>query len=285
MRADTPSLTARVVAAWRGLGRRLPPAARLADDPYGVLFADRAHRHLAEGPAALLVPLWPPVLYMQVRTKALDDALRAFVAAGGRQVLILGAGYDARAARFATELAGARVFEVDHPATQARKCGVLARAGVAPDVTYVPWDFEVRPVGELPTALRALGHDPASPTLTLWEGVTMYLSEPAIEATVAAVGALSAPGSTFVLTYQDRRKIDRPGPIWRAVARVVARVGEPFTFGWRPDEVGGWFAPRGWRLVTDDDGVDLARRWLPRRYARLVVPRGHHVATFERRTP
>jgi len=282
VRADTPSLTARVVAAWRGLGRRLPTDARLADDPYGVLFAGRAHRRLATAPRALLLPLRVPLLYMQVRTKALDDALLGFVAAGGRQVLILGAGYDARAARFADALAGARVLEVDHPATQARKREVLARAGVDPAVTYVAWDFEARPVAELPAALAALGHDPRIPTLTLWEGVTMYLSEPAIEATVAAVAALSAPGSTFVLTYQDRRRIERPGPIWAAVSRVVARVGEPFTFGWRPEELSDWFAVRGWTLAADEDTVDLARRWLPPRHARWVRPRGHHVATFRR---
>ena len=83
------------------------------------------------------------LLFMQVRTRLVDEALLAFVAGGGRQVLLLGAGYDFRAARFATQLDGAVVYEVDHPATQAHKRAVVGD-GAAPHVRYLPWDFEQR---------------------------------------------------------------------------------------------------------------------------------------------
>jgi methyltransferase (TIGR00027 family) len=216
---------------------------------------------------------------MQVRTRAIDDVLRAFVAEGGRQVLILGAGYDCRAARLGAELEGARVFEVDHPATQARKRAVLERARPpSAPVTYLAWDFEARPVEELPRALADAGHDASRPTLTLWEGVTMYLTEPAIDGTVAAVRALSAPGSPFVMTYFERSRIERPTPVRALVSRLVATKGEPFRFGWWPSELPGWFAARGFDLVWDRTMVDLARTLLPAAYARAIQEDASRIA-------
>ena len=109
---DGPSLTAAWVALSRTLGRTLPRSAQLADDPYGARFiGPRTAFVAAHVPAVAALPFWPFALYMQIRTRVIDDVLRAFVAGGGRQVLILGAGYDCRAARFARELADARVFE------------------------------------------------------------------------------------------------------------------------------------------------------------------------------
>src|SRR5262245_32298193 len=96
-----PSKTAAWVAAWRGWGRKLPAEARLVDDPWGSLFGGPATRWMQRVPGPLTVPVWPLALHMQVRTRAIDDVLASFLASGGRQVLILGAGYDCRAARFA----------------------------------------------------------------------------------------------------------------------------------------------------------------------------------------
>jgi methyltransferase (TIGR00027 family) len=135
----------------------------------------------------------------------LDDAVRGFARAGGCQVVILGAGYDCRALRLA-ELDGAAVFEVDHPATQRHKHDVLARIGARSPSRYISWDFEKRPMAELPAALAAVGHDPSRPTMILWEGVTMYLTEPAIDASVRAVARYSAPGSKLAMTYFNRAR-------------------------------------------------------------------------------
>src|SRR5262249_12138238 len=128
MREGTPSRTAAWVAAARAMGAVLPPEARLADDPYGLRFGGAG----AEPPpwvGALAVkyvlPLRLWVMYMQVRTRILDDILLAFVRGGGRQVVLLGAGYDCRALRFADALTETTVFEVDHPATQGHKRRVL----------------------------------------------------------------------------------------------------------------------------------------------------------------
>ena len=86
-------------------------------------------------------PYGPFLLWMQLRTRALDDVLSRFVSEGGRQVVLLGAGYDCRARRFADVLGETHVFEVDHPATQAKK-KAFASGHRCAAVSYVEWDFE-----------------------------------------------------------------------------------------------------------------------------------------------
>jgi methyltransferase (TIGR00027 family) len=223
------------------------------------------------------------LLWLQLRTRVLDDALRDFVRGERAQLLILGAGYDARAARLASALARTVVYEVDHPATQARKRALFERAGDAPpNVVYLAWDFESRPLAELPDALEALGHDRARPTITIWEGVTMYLSEQAIDGALAAVRALAAPGSRLAFTYFDRAYVRPTSRRGRLLARLLAGLGEPWRFGWDPAQLAAWLSPRGWRLGWDASDVELARRLLPAGYAALLPGRGHvALATVE----
>jgi methyltransferase (TIGR00027 family) len=82
-------------------------------------------------------------LHVALRTRAIDGALHEAVAAGAKQVVVLGAGHDGRAFRV-LELEGLRVFEVDHPSTQRDKQNRLAKTTLRSlaDVSFVPVDFE-----------------------------------------------------------------------------------------------------------------------------------------------
>jgi methyltransferase (TIGR00027 family) len=287
-----PSFTAAFVAACRGLTPMLPREVQLIDDPLGLRFAGPWLTPLARslvsarGPLRLaaqsaLLPVLPWVVYMQVRTRAIDEALLGFVAEGGAQVVILGAGFDTRAVRLAARLRGARVIEVDHPATQSRKAAVLAEAGVSSDATYLAWDFERDALSALPASLAALGHDASRPTFTIWEGVTMYLSMDAISATVEAIADYSAPGSQLAFNYVRKDLIDHPGLLAGAVVQVVRAVGEPFRTGFDPAALPAWLSVRGFRLRRDDDFDALAARWLPGAWARMVR-RGRRLILVER---
>ncbi len=299
MREDRPSETAAWVAAFRGLAPWLPEGGQLASDPFGLEFAPRWSRPLvsltARAPWALRLLLERGLfarmtLWLQLRTRVLDDNLLAFARAGGRQLVLLGAGFDCRASRLAAELEGSTVFEIDHPATQARKREVLARLG-APSLRteFVPWNFEQQPMAELPARLASLGHDATKPTFTIWEGVTPYLTEDAIAATVAAVrewsrafpapqagraddGRAGAPGSQLGFTYVEPRSHRS----WQQ--HLVAAVGEPFRFGWRPPELPAWMAAHGMRLLEDESDVELARRLLPPELVSRLGDPGRHVA-------
>jgi methyltransferase (TIGR00027 family) len=268
MRDDTASRTAAFVAAARQLGQLLPEKVRLVDDPYGAAFVSPAVAKWFERESTRLRPLaalpglghW--ILYMQVRTRVIDDALREFVAGGGRQLVLLGAGFDCRALRL-PELADARVLEVDHPATQARKREVLARIGAQSPATYVTWDFEARAMDDLPDVLDEAGLDLRAPVFTIWEGVTMYLAEPAIDASLRAIRAWSPSGSRLAMTYFAKSRLETPSLVTRAVKAVVASFGEPWKFGWAPEELPAYLADRGFALIRDVALSDAARALLP----------------------
>ena len=104
-----------------------------------------------------------------VRTRIAEDTLAA---SGATQYVLLGAGLDTFAYR--NPFADVRIFEVDHPATQALKCGRLTTAGISlpASLSYVACDF-ARDC--LPVALTAAGFDSSRPTVFAWLGVVMYL--------------------------------------------------------------------------------------------------------------
>lgn len=289
MQSERPSVTAAFVATCRGLAPLLPKSARLVSDPYGLRMLGPAAQTVvdaaARAPAAAralawipMLPMLPWALYMQVRTKVLDDALQSFLAAGGTQVVILGAGFDARAWRLREALGDAVVYEVDHPATARAK---RQRFGDHARVRAIAFDFETDPLASLQARLEALGHRADAPTLTLWEGVTMYLTERAFEATLDAVAAYSARGSQLAFNYIDRAIGDRPAPSARIVAAVVSAVGEPFKLRFSPAALATELGRHGFH-VDDDRGFDEhAARLLPAPWSR-VVRRGRRVATAER---
>jgi methyltransferase (TIGR00027 family) len=263
MEHGRPSRTAEHAAALRGLGVLLPPAARLIDDPLGAEWTGygRLRRLAAMVPAAqwLSRPMWRWLLYMQVRTFALDQELACFAESGGRQLVLLGAGLDARAVRL--RHLGLRVFEIDHPATQARIWN--KKAPLVGDTTFVAWDFERDPLERLPRRLSDLGYRCEERGCVVWEGVTMYLSEAANAATFAMLADLLAPDSVVAFTYFAKDLLTARGWRNRLMRQFVARHGEPWIFGWEPERLPAWLAARGFALEHDDSTPAVAARWLP----------------------
>src|SRR5690242_16673015 len=119
-----------------------------------------------------------------------------------RQVVILGAGYDTRAARLPR--AGVRFFEVDHPATQAEKRERLARLERYPmdAATYTTCNFEREDPVE---RLVATGFEAREPALVLWEGVVPYLTEPAIRTTATRLASGLDPRSLVAFDFVGKK--------------------------------------------------------------------------------
>ena len=181
---------------------------------------------------------------MALRTRAIDTAVRDAIAAGATQLVILGAGYDGRAWRM-PELAGVKVFEVDHPATQTDKRRHLAELpSPIGSVSFVPIDFERESLDEV---LERAGHDRSVPTCWLWEGVVMYLTRDAMRATLVGVARRSARGSTLIVNYHIAHR--------RLVARLIFRlIGEPQISAWSREEMAGDLRSAGF-LVHEDTGM------------------------------
>lgn len=155
-----------------------------------------------------------------------EKALKTAVLTGTRQYVLLGAGLDTFAFREPDFLLRYKVFEVDHPLTQANKLKRINRAGwaVPKNLTFVPVDFTNNNLRE---RLLAGGFDPAKKTFFSWLGVTYYLSEKAMNTTLAALSTLCAEGSTLVFDYPDENFFNAPE---RRVQNTIAMAkagGEP----------------------------------------------------------
>jgi methyltransferase (TIGR00027 family) len=282
MQHNKPSRTAEHVAALRGLGALLPPSARLVDDPWGAQWTGwgRLRWLGAAIPAAgqlMSRPAWRWLIYMQVRTFALDQDVLRFAQAGGRQLVLLGAGLDARALRLRG--LGLRVFEVDHPATQARKRELVGDAA-----TFVAWDFERDPLRLLPGRLCDLGYLRGERGCVVWEGVSMYLSETANAETFAMLADLLAADSVVAFTYFSSAQLDEQVRRERFIRQIVARWGEPWRFGFEPDLLSSWLAARGFALERNDTTGALAARWLPAHLAAKLKGDQRRIALARRCT-
>ena len=272
MRQQQRSQTAAWVAAARSAGQLLPKAQQLASDPYGIAFVEgalqRLTQHAFERPELFrrLLPrlssLEAFLLWMQLRTRALDDVLREFIASGGRQVVLLGAGYDCRGVRFAHLLGDANLFEVDHPATQAHKVQVVSQNELRSPARYVAWDFERHGLIGLGARLAQEGLSPNHRVLTIWEGVTMYLSESTVEETFLLVRGYGARGSWLAFNYLDRRALHEPSGDQRITQRLTRLSGEPHRFGWDPPALPGWLAKHHYTLMWDLTDYQLAKQLL-----------------------
>src|SRR4029077_18672202 len=126
-----PSRTAERVAMRRA-AHQLLDHPRIHDDPLALtILGDARAAALRADRGWFEDDVMAPVLraFLAVRSRLAEDALAQAVAAGVRKYVVLGAGLDTFPHR--NPYPALRVFEVDHPATQAWKRQRLADAHIA----------------------------------------------------------------------------------------------------------------------------------------------------------
>jgi methyltransferase (TIGR00027 family) len=274
---DSPaSKTALLVCAYRARASRWPRP--LFDDPWADALAGTEGHDMAKRYDLVFPPM---ELWLAVRVAYLDHLVDlAIDRLGARQVILLGAGYDTRAARLPR--AGVRFFEVDHPATQSAKRERLARlAGYPADgATYVACNFESEdPIDRL----AAAGFDLREPALVLWEGVVPYLTEAAVRATATRLASLD-PRSLVAFDYLGKRFAGGHNMSAAALdARsYVGELGEPIQFG--TDDVLPLLYDSGFRWIRTLDFNELALQ-LVGDYQRERKFRFQRIALAAARTP
>jgi methyltransferase (TIGR00027 family) len=197
--------TAFSIAVVRAAEGDRPTAERLFDDPYAHLFA-AVGEHAAENTQRFLdLPFFREGVRM--RTRFIDDALRDGLADGLDQVVLLGAGFDARGLRIREiEQRHVRVFEVDTAEQLARKRRVLSTAGITipKNIVYVPFDFDaVDYEVALAAALEAQGFRRGAGAVFVWEGVIGYIGSDEIDRNMRFMASEGGPRSRLVFTYAE----------------------------------------------------------------------------------
>jgi methyltransferase (TIGR00027 family) len=178
---------------------------------------------------------------------------------GCRQYVLLGAGYDTSPLRLAGALADCVTFEVDHPATQAAKRAALPGLPWPDNVRFVAVDFER---DSLPERLAEAGWRADVPTFWSWLGVTMYLTDEAVMATLSLIGS-GPPGTMIVFNYTVHPdEVDPSELVLRdAVAAGVTRQGEPWINFYRPAPLAARLGDLGFASVRPVLADELAHRY------------------------
>jgi methyltransferase (TIGR00027 family) len=201
--------------------------------------------------------------YVLARTKLLDEVFLDALDRGFSQVVLLGAGMDTRALRFQDRNKGAKIFELDIDATQRYKREVYKRKKTAlPDtLVFVSIDFNKQRLADV---LTQAGYREGQQTLFLWEGVTMYLEQEAVDGTLSFVRNSAAEGSIVAFDYVRASVLRRENTLYGEKGGYdrVARAGERWMFGIEDGAIEGFLAERGLKLLSHYTPSDLEVTYL-----------------------
>lgn len=275
MREARPSATALRVAIRRAVHQLLDDP-KVLDDPLAVRIIgseaeerlkSEAREHQTRASRSLRG-------FMAARSRFAEDELAQAMGHGATQYVVLGAGLDTFAYRNPYIARGLRIFEVDHPATQAWKHRQLAAAGIPipPSVTYAPMDFEQQTLAD---GLERANFQREQVTFFSWLGVTPYLSEEAFLATIGFIASMPA-GSGVAFDYAVPRSslnfIEKLA--FDALSRRVAAGGEPFRLFFDPAALSERLRRLGFTTVTDLDPECVNSRYFEHRADNLRVGGG-----------
>jgi len=258
MRSRHPSLEARWVAA-----QRLHLARTRPSTPDGDVEAElRLYRAIA---GRVSVPVGRASALAQ-RTKVIDAEVARALGRGTTQIVLLGAGDDGRALRFAG--GATRWFEVDRAQVQTDKRGRLSALGIAtPGTSYVGLDLLTEDLGP---ALQAAGHDADVPSLFVCEGVFDPLTLEATASACAALRSRAAADSVLVATFSVVPEGSGPARALRSATNLVRQVtDEPRRNEFRPGDPEKLMVVTGWRVTHAESSS--GRRFDPGAHMRILV--------------
>ena len=184
-----------------------------------------------------------------------EKALKTAVLTGTKQYVLLGAGMDTFAFRETEFLSNHKVFEVDHPLTQADKKERIARVDwtVPDNLAFVSMDFTTDSLSE---RLIADGFNSKEKSFFSWLGVTYYLSTEAIDKTLAELSSLCADGSTIVFDYPDENFFDASERRVQNTIMMAKAGGEPMQSAFSYGDLEKLLEKNGfliYELLTPDD--------------------------------
>jgi methyltransferase (TIGR00027 family) len=258
MKPTEPSRTALMIARQRAAHQVLDHGSIL-NDPFAMKILREDEKDVVQfanqHPLASIGRL-----FTAARSRIAEDALSRAVERGVRQIVILGAGLDTFALRNPHCAPEIRIYEVDHPATQAGKLERLAQAQITlpPRLIFVPVDFERDDIGE---RLAAAGSQRNSPAFFSWLGVVPYLTEDAIGRTLDYIS--STQSSEVVFDYMEPPEAfsEELRQLEKARAEQLERIGERSATRFEPAGIAAILRSHGFYDFEDIDYEGIASRF------------------------
>jgi len=199
-------------------------------------------------------------LFTAVRSRIAEDRLSGAVERGIRQIVILGAGLDTFALRSPHEAQQIRIYEVDHPATQAWKRQLLAQAGLAlpPWLHFVGVDFEQDDLGE---TLAGAGFQRNSPAFFTWLGVVPYLTLDAIGSTLAYMASIQNAEVVFDYMEAPQAFSEEMRELVAKRTEQLQKMDERWATRFDPTDIAGILRSHGFCDIEDIDFQEITSRF------------------------
>ena len=196
--------------------------------------------------------------FVTVRTRYFDDQIKNCIKSGIDQLIILGAGFDARAYRLKEMKGKVKVFEVDQPHTMKRKMALVKKSfGHLPDqVVYVLINFEK---DNLANRLLESGYNPQAKSIFVWEAVAGYLSSHAVDEVLRFVADNPRGTNSILFDYPDISFIHEPEQSKEAMTlhRYHLKIGEPPRFGIDKERINEFLCERGFSCISSVSAESL----------------------------
>ena len=258
MKADEPSRTALMIARQRAAHQVLDDGAIFLD-PFALRILREDEKDVlqfAKGHALASIGR----LFSAARSRIAEDALSEAVERGVGQIVILGAGLDTFALRNPHSARQIRIYEVDHPATQAWKRERLAEAGIGfpPWLVFVPVDFERDELGE---QLGAAGFERSTPAFFTWLGVVPYLTESAIGRTLDFISSIENGEVVFDYLEPAEAFSEELREMEKARSERLKKVGERSDRRFGPAEMRALLGAHGFSVVEDIGFEEIRSRF------------------------
>jgi methyltransferase (TIGR00027 family) len=200
--------------------------------------------------------------YVIARTKLLDETFLDGLAKGVCQIVILGAGMDTRALRFASKNQGTKIIELDIEKTQHPKIEILNRKKVElPDeLVFASIDFNKQRLSDV---LMIAGYQRDQLSLFLWEGVTMYLNSDAVDGTLTFIRESTQKGSRVTFDYIFGSVLRQENKFYgeKEIFDTVSRAGEGWTFGIEEGKIEEYLTERGFKMMSHFTPSELEERY------------------------
>lgn len=182
------------------------------------------------------------------RTAYVDTLFKSALSENMPQIVLLGAGYDTRVYRFRELINKSRIFEIDIASTQQRKLSLLKEHTILiPDaVKYVNVNFKT---DALIDAMGKAGYKDSEITLFIWEGVSYYLNQEAVENTLAFAQLHSPVGSAVCFDYLTEKQ-------------ESVYTTEPFRFWISADMIESFLAHYRIGVIENIGSTELEQRHL-----------------------
>jgi methyltransferase (TIGR00027 family) len=195
------------------------------------------------------------------RSRYAEDLLHQAIHRHIEQYVLVGAGLDSFTLRQNIDNSNLKIFEVDHPDTQAAKQQKLAQLGSMPrNVEFVAINFEQESISD---ALRRSSYQSTAAGFFSWLGTTHYLEPQTTLNTLNSIANVAASGSEIVLDYSipytELNGIERIGSL--GVSQFTRLLQEPLIGQFIPSVLHDAVKKMRYEVIEDASGHTLNERY------------------------